>query len=51
MTSEQPVFANLTEKELRQLKKTEEFLNSQPDHSSDREEGREIILLAYSVKK
>lgn len=44
-------FANLTEKELKRIIEAEKFLNSQPDHEMDREEGKEIVLLAYMLNK
>lgn len=44
-------YAELTEKEMQKLLEAERFLNSQPDHQKDRNDGREIILLAYNVKR
>ncbi len=43
-------FASLTQRELQKIKEAESFLNDQPDHQKDRQEGKEIILLAYMYK-
>ena len=43
-------YAHLTEKELIKLREAEQFLNSQPDHEHARQEGKHIILLAYTVE-
>ncbi|MGI6317414.1 MAG: hypothetical protein GX263_00925 [Firmicutes bacterium] len=51
MIRENVPFANLTEKELQKIIEAEKFLNSQPDHEMDREEGKEIVLLAYMLDK
>ncbi len=43
-------YAHLTEKELKKLREAETFLNNQPDHEHARQEGKHIILLAYTVE-
>ena len=43
-------YAELTEKELQKIMEAEKFINNQPDHQKERSNGREIILLAYTVK-
>jgi hypothetical protein len=44
-------FANLTENELIKIREAEIFLNKQLDDKTDRQEGKEIILLAYMYDK
>jgi len=40
-------FANLSEKELHKIQEAEKYLNNQTDDK----EGKEVILLAYTVDK
>ncbi len=51
MTQTNAPFANLTEKELQKIVEAEKFLNSRPARGMDQEEGKEIILLAYTLNK